>query len=223
MGFPVTISGSRWFIITTNPTRNWVYRQLVKPLLDFERGVYNPDLLCETDNDGKPILIDGKPKPIIELFEGSTYENKGNLEADFIKTLEAAYTGQMRQRFLMGEWAAYEGLVYPQFDESVHVINHGAIERYYWRLINQASYVDILEGYDHGIAVPACYLFGFADEYGNVFVLDGFYHAEMSVEDITDKIKEIRKKYAVPDSNHVLADPDIFRRKGGDKKTVGLC
>lgn len=215
------LSGPRQFIITTNPTRNWVYRKLVKPYLDFQRGLYNKDLLCETDDNGKPILIDGKPIPIMDLYEGSTYENKANLEEDFIKTLEAAYTGQMRSRFLMGEWSAYEGLVYPQYNEDVHVIEHHKVHMYYLDLVHRSSGVTILEGYDHGLAQPACYLLAFADDFGNVFILDGFYEAELTPETIAKKIRDIRAKYAVSDDNYVMADPDIFRRKGGDKKTVG--
>ena len=34
-------SGPRWLLITCNPTRNWVYRELVKPLHDLDRKVIN--------------------------------------------------------------------------------------------------------------------------------------------------------------------------------------
>jgi hypothetical protein len=69
-------------------------------------------------------------KPIVELFEGSTYTNKDNLPEDFIETLEAAYQGQMRQRYLLGEWGAFEGLVYPQYDPSVHMVSEAEIFDY---------------------------------------------------------------------------------------------
>ena len=87
------------------------------------------------------------PTPIIELFEGSTYENKENLEADFIRTLEATYKGQMRERFLMGKWASYEGLVYPSFSEDTHVMSHHTIKDYYRRLVQQSAEMISLEGY----------------------------------------------------------------------------
>jgi len=214
-------SGPRWLVLTTNPTRNWVYRELVKPLHDLERGVYNEHLMCETDENGKPTLTNRLPTPIIELFEGSTYENKENLEPDFIKTLEASYHGQMRDRFLMGEWASYEGLVYPDFSESVHVLSHSQINQYYLQLTAAGAEIIHLEGYDYGLAVPYCYLLGFVDNYGNVFLMDGGYEAEKPFEVHVDKVKELRGVYKVPNDNHIYADPDIFRRKGVGRKTVG--
>ena len=55
-------SGPRIFVITVNPTRNWVYRKLVKPLHDLmttdpdtgepKRRVINSALLCKTEKDG---------------------------------------------------------------------------------------------------------------------------------------------------------------------------
>ena len=95
------VTGPRWFILTTNPTRNWVFRELVKPIHELKLGHISDKLLCETDENGKMIFENRLPKPIIEIFEGSTYENKDNLEADFIKTLESSYKGQMRSRFLL--------------------------------------------------------------------------------------------------------------------------
>jgi hypothetical protein len=216
-------NGPRWFIITTNPTRNWLYRKLVKPLHDFKLyGNITDDLLCETDAKFGKMLLDDKrqPIPIIDLYEGSTYENKDNLEPDFIKTLESAYKGQMRTRFLMGEWSSYEGLVYPSYNEGLHVMSHQSIENYYRQLQMTTSKMTYLEGYDYGLAVPFCYMNGFTDDKGNVFLMDGEYQKEWSLDDQITAIKEKRLYYDIPSDNHILADPSIFRRTVG-KKLVG--
>mgnify|MGYP003627814411 FL=1 len=215
-------SGPRWLILTSNPTRNWVYRELVRPIHELHAGRVDEKLLCETDDDGKMLYDENKlPIPIIDLYEGSTYENKENLEPDFIKTLESSYKGQMRSRFLMGEWASYEGLVYPTFSQATHVMSHHAIENYYNQLKIRASNVTFLEGYDYGLAVPYCYLLGFCDTFGNVFIMAGAYEKECVLEDQFAAIKHIRHKYSVDSSNMILADPDIFRRKAVGKKLVG--
>jgi len=49
-------SGPRWFIITTNPTRNWVYKKIVKPYQDYLRGVWNADLRSVRNEVDTPIL-----------------------------------------------------------------------------------------------------------------------------------------------------------------------
>jgi len=226
-------TGPRWFIPTTNPTRNWVYRELVKPIHDLKLGMMNDKLLCKTDIDGRMLFDDNRrPVPIIEIYEGSTYENKENLEPDFIQTLESSYKGQMRSRFLMGEWASYEGLVYPSFNESVHVLSHHSIHNYYKRLKLQVDKLTYLEGYDYGLAVPFCYLLGFCDHLGNVFLMDGTYQKEVPLDahingvhignDVNfDGILDHRRNYEVDASNMILADPDIFRRKTTGKKLVG--
>ena len=215
-------NGPRWFIFTSNPTRNWVYRQLVRPIHDLSMGHVNEMLLCETDEDGKMLFDEDRlPTSIVDLFEGSTYENKDNLEADFIKTLEASYKGQMRQRFLMGEWASYEGLVYPMFNEGMHVMSHHSIHNYYKQLQMKTHGVTIIEGYDYGLAVPFCYLIGFCDTHGNIFLMDGAYAPELPLSEQIDAIKNLRNEYEVPASEMILSDPDIFRRKTVGKKLVG--
>lgn len=199
-------TGPRWFIGLCNPTRNWVYRKLVKPLQDFEKGLRNPDL-----------LVDENGNPIIELFEGDTYSNAENLEPDFIQTLESTYTGQMRERYLLGKWGAFEGLVYPQWDSTVHMLSRDEIVDYFNREIDRGMQPEVIEAYDHGIASPACYGIGFSDTKGNAFLLDGFYQAELQIDDIAKKIKAIRKSVVGMmgfdvDFKRILADPAIFRR-----------
>ena len=207
-------TGPRWFVITCNPTRNWLYRKLVKPLHIYNRlGIVTEDLLMNDDG-----------KPMIELFEGSTYENASNLAGDFIKVLESAYTGQMRERFLLGQWAAYEGLVYPSFNEEMHVTRHEkAID--YLRSLQRNGYKPTwIEAYDHGFAVPACYGFAYVDPYDNVVLLDGFYGKELTIEHMISEIRRIRKIYTDNPFlyNIILADPQLFKRGGGDKRTVGV-
>ncbi len=213
-------TGPRWMIVTTNPTRGWVYKRVVAPVHAFLRGRYVPDLMCEKEKNGQPHLVDGKPVPIIEVFEGSTYENKDNLEPDYIRTLEATYTGQMRERFLLGRWSAYEGLVYPEFSTDTHVLPHHSISDYLRNLRSTHKEITFIEGFDHGMVVPNCYLFGFCDGNGNVFILDGFYAPELSPDEIGLRINVIRDTYRA-DVNKVWSDPDIFRRKGSTTKTVG--
>lgn len=210
-------TGPRWFIGLCNPTRNWVFRKLIKPLKDFELGIMNPDLIMDEDTG----------KPAIELFEGSTYTNKENLEDDYIKTLEAAYKGQMRQRYLLGKWGAFEGLVYPQYSAATHLLPKDAIVDYFARQIRDGLMVEIIEAYDHGIASPACYGLGFTDAFGNAFLMDGFYEPELSPEKIANKIKDCRSKIErevgfTPTYRPILADPQIFRRGSGTTQTVGV-
>jgi hypothetical protein len=221
-------TGPRWMFLTTNPTANWVYKKLVRPLHEFNKGKIVPELLVEVGDDGvTPVLKDGKPIPLMELFEGSTYENKENIPKDFLKTLEATYKGQMRDRFLLGKWAAYEGLIYQEYDSNIHQVPHQQMVDYYYELVRDGYKPTIVESYDHGMAEPACYLFAFVDPYGNVCVLDGFYEKERSIDWLVKHgIKTIRRTYNQQThgdgSQDILADPDIFRRKTGNSQTVGI-
>lgn len=211
------VTGPRWFLMMCNPTRNWVYRKLVKPLHDLQKGFRNPDLLIDTKTG----------LPLVELYEGSTYENADNLPEDFIATQESAYTGQMRTRFLLGEWGAFEGLVYPQYDAGMHLLDTEVIKDYLISLVQDGFAPVMVESYDHGLASPACYGLGFADHLGNVFEMDGFYSKEKTVEQLTHMIKACRGHLhdilgGEFEWEPIFADPDVFRRKTGNAKTVGV-
>lgn len=217
-------TGPRWFIATANPTANWVYQKLVRPLHVYqERGIILPELFCRRNPDnGDPLLDEnGKPLLLIELFEGSTYENAENLGADFIESLEAKYRGQFKDRFLLGKWASYEGLVYPEFNEISHTVTRDEAQNYFEEVTRTSRRVEILESFDYGLAVPSCYLIGFVDHYYNVTVLDGFYVKEQTIDQLKARIATIRAKYGVNPDAPVLADPSIFRRTAASNTTVG--
>jgi hypothetical protein len=212
-------TGPRWMMFTANPTRNWLYRRIIKPRHDHDVGTWNPDLLCERHPDTQsPILDDsGRPKPLIELFESSTYENRHNLPPDFLTSLEATYRGQMRDRFLLGKWVGYEGQVYTEFDQGVHVVPHSRMLDHMNKTRLRAVRVNWAESFDHGIAEPSCYMIAFIDSDENVHVVDGFYEAGLGIEKLADKIRRTREQCGFTGADDpvypgILADPSIFRR-----------
>jgi phage terminase large subunit len=167
------------------------------------------------------LLVDKKTgEPLIDLYEGSTYENKDNLEPDFIETLEQTYKGQMRDRFLLGNWGAYEGLVYPAYDPLVHEVDAAQVTRYIEAIEGLGYNINWVEGYDYGMAVPACYLLAAVDDDANVIIVDGFYERERTVEWQAERITAIRDAHGYVGGN-IFADPQVFRRSGSDRRTVG--
>lgn len=215
-------SGPRFFIMTVNPTGNWFFKRIIRPIQIYEQtGKITDDYLCERDDHGLPIMVDGKPIPLVDLFEASTYANSTNLGADFIKTLESTYRGQMRDRFLMGKWASYEGLIYPEFSDINNVVSHKDMLNYIDDLSSRRYAFNWVEGYDFGIASPSCYLLSFVDPHGGVHIVDGFHEKEMSIKKQVEEIQKIRARYGVEQSNVIYGDPSIFRRTSTKAGTVG--
>ena len=217
-------TGPRWMVLTCNPTRNWVYKRLVQPLHQYIHSGKVSDLLfCKRELEThKPVTDEnGDVELLIDLFEGSTYENKDNLGEDFIQALESSYTGQMRDRFLLGLWAAYEGLVYSEFDETIHTVTEGQIDTYVRQLDEERYEFQWVGGYDWGMAAQSCYLLALSDPWGNIIIVDGFYRKEYAIGEQIEEIKRIHASYGVSQSMQPWADPAIFRRGAGGKDIVG--
>lgn len=212
-------TGPRMMALTCNPTLGWVYKRLVKPLHDLRNGFYNAELICEVDSKGQRVLVDGMPKPIIEVFEASTYENAQNLEADYIKTLEATYRGKMRDRYLHGKWVAFEGVVYDEFDETMHIVSRGMLDNHLNSLREEGQQFTVLEAYDFGSTAPSCYLLAVVDADGIIYIIDGFYEPSAigGIAHQVDMINKLRKQHVYAELSaselepEILADPSMFR------------
>jgi len=218
-------TGPRYMSLTCNPTLGWVYKRLVKPLHDLRAGRFNPDLICEVDNEGSAVLYNGMPTPLIAVFEASTYENAQNLEPDYIKTLEATYRGKMRDRYLLGKWVAFDGVVYDEFEEDTHVVPHDVLLRHVADLRKEGHRLNIVEGYDLGITAPSCYILGLTDAMGITYLIGGFYERDMGIGAQAELITSLRNDLAGPElisrdtDPEVLADPAIFRRTNAGQVT----
>jgi hypothetical protein len=199
-------TGPRFFMITLNPSRTWIYKKVVWPYIQWkEHGIFLPDLIIDPDTK----------EPMLDVFQGPTRENAENLAPDFIKTMEAAYKGQMRERFLEGNWVAFEGLVHPHFDSRVHGISRKQAEDHLNDCLARHVKVRAIESYDFGVVSPSCYMLGFVDDHGRVVILDGFYSAEFDYSVQPAAIREIRNRYIgrLEIKRRIIADPAIFRKQ----------
>jgi hypothetical protein len=225
-------TGPRWFIMCLNPTRNWCYKKIVKPLQDYQKALENgkvligDDLLCRRypsthELAGQPILDEnGLPELQIDLVEGPTYGNSHNLSADFIEMLESSYRGSMRDRFLLGQWAAYEGLVHPDFDETLHMVTEREIANAIRSVYQRTGLLRQVEGYDYGSIVPSCYMLAFADRHQNIYIVDGFYKSatELNIEEQQERIYNIREMWGASHSNTIICDPAILKKTVAQRK-----
>jgi hypothetical protein len=198
-----------------NPSTNWVYYKVVKPYQHYKKTNEIPEELpvFEKDEDDEDnIYQDGQV--LVDVFSASTYDNKDNLPRDFIKTMESAYKGQFKKRFVDGEWGALEGLVYPSFNAEKHMVTHGSIMKYLMKCLQSGVKIQGLEGFDFGLAAPSCYLIGFLTPEGIPVIVDGYYRPSNDPIDDGMEISRLRQKYYpyIDLSSPILADPAIFKR-----------
>lgn len=203
--------GPQFLDFTANPTRNWLFREIVSPYFTFKKtGFITSKLLY--DRDAK--------RSIISIFNAPTSANKRNTGERYGQRMALVFRGAMQKRFIQGDWDAYQGLIYPDYNDATHLISAADIQEYIAKGLNQGS-LGIIEGYDYGQASPSCYLLAFVDKDHNVIVVDGFYEAMKSVEWMAAKIKEIRDRWKIIPKEPIFADPKVFHNTNATKKEVG--
>lgn len=197
--------GPQWVMLTLNPTRNWAYKKLIRPYHVWkEHGIVLPDLIVGKDK-----------QPIIEVYESSTYANAKHLGERYLTLLEGTYKGQMRERYLMGKWAAFEGLVHPSFERGKHMITRDQALAHLFDCRKRHVKLAVLEMYDFGLVSPSVYILAFIDDFGRIICIDGYYEPECGYELQPAKIRSVRDRYTgqLRVTDDVVADPAIFRKQ----------
>lgn len=59
-------------------------------------------------------------------------DDNTTLDPGYVSAIKAEYTGVFYDRFILGEWCLAEGIIYPQFDRSIHVKRQSPVEHGKW-------------------------------------------------------------------------------------------
>lgn len=205
--------GPQYFRFTANPTRNWLFREIVNPYFIYKKsGIITQRLFHNEETR----------QPIVEVFNAPSSANVKHTGKGYITRMSIVFRGAMRKRFILGAWDAYEGLIYPDYDHAVHVIEHVRLQEHIAHMIIKGE-MGLVECYDYGQASPSCYMLAFVDTEGNIFVVDGFYRPNYRIKDQADEIKRIRDAWKILPRDPIFADPDIFKKKQGGKNEVAIA
>lgn len=121
---------------------------------------------------------DAAKHPDHHLVVAPTTENV-HLPPDYVQTLLSTYEGAMLQRYVMGDFSAFEGQIYDNFSRAVHVVRPFAIPDDWPRVVAA----------DHGYTNPAAFLWLAVDPDGDVVVYDEHYAKGMLVSEHAAVVK----------------------------------
>lgn len=110
-----------------------------------------------------------------EFIRARTQDNR-YLPQDYIDDLEAAYTGEFAAQELEGRFVAFEGLIYSEFREQVHI-----------RESDPSGYR--VSAIDFGYTNPFVVLWGSVDEDGRLHIYDEHYLRRELIEHHAEQIK----------------------------------
>lgn len=124
----------------------------------------------------------------LEVIRATSHDNP-TLPADYFERVDREYgRGSLiwRQEVL-GEYVAFEGLVYPQFDAEEHVVP----------LSKDLRFVSVVGGVDWGWTNPGVLLVGGLDAEGVLWIVEEVYESERTVEWWIDRARELTDKWGV--------------------------
>jgi hypothetical protein len=174
--------GPRKLLAVANPAglTHWVYRRLVEE----ETG----------DRDARYVHV-------------SLSDNRAHLPADYVRAMEA--TRETRpawyRTYVLGEWGAFEGMAFPDFEEAIHVVRPFEIPAH-WRYF---------ESMDFGANHPTAWHAWTADEDGNLVVASEYYSPGLASKHAAEILGR-RARFASKSRDYVYchSDPSMWNEYG---------
>ena len=144
---------------------------------------------------GQMVTLPSTHRDNPRLWDGMQWTTEGKR---YLATLDSL-TGHRRARLLDGKWAASEGLVYPEFDASVHVIQAMPDGWESWRRIRSMDF-----GYVH----PFVCQWWAIDGDGRMYLYRELYRAKRTTDDHAKQINQLSQgeSYEATVTDH---DPDV--------------
>ena len=138
------------------------------------------------------------------VIYATTYDNP-YISKDYIKELEASYSGAFFQQEILAKFVQHEGLVYPEFSRAMHVVD------------KLPKFKRVVAGVDWGFTNPSVILVIGVDYDNRVYVVEEFYKRRVMIEDLVGYAKQLKEKYGI---DTFFCDPsepqfiEAFKRVG---------
>lgn len=134
-----------------------------------------------------------------EMIRARTADNP-YLDRAFVADLEAEYTGDFARQELEGEFVAFEGLVYPEFDRERHIVT-----------VRPETFAQVIAGVDWGFTNPGVMLVFGVDGDGRMWGLHEEYVRQRRIEEWARVAADLRDTYGVTRFVCDPSEPDYIR------------
>jgi phage terminase large subunit len=198
---------------TPNPEGKTISTQIINGK-EVEVRVSGPLRIWVTCNPGPssfirknfvPPGVRGKRSQGFEVFAARTDENP-YLPPEYVEEIKKRFSGARHAAYVRGDWGAFEGQVFTEFDANVHVIDDVPPESLRGKLI--------IEGWDFGRAVETAVIWMAVDEEGEdpIIVFADYGVAELEPSEHAKNVREMRRRFGIKE---VMAVGDPAGRARG--------
>lgn len=129
------------------------------------------------------------------------------LDRGVIEAFEQSHHGDFARQELGGEFVAFEGLIYPEFDRDKHVL----------RIASDKNYSSVIAGVDWGFANPGVIVVIGMDGDGGAHVADLYYERGKRIDDWANLGDQLRNSWGITTFYCDPSEPDNiakFQEKG---------
>jgi hypothetical protein len=145
-------------------------------------------------------------------------DNPGLDVDEYVRTLSRGAGDILRTQMLEGDWGVFEGAAFPEFRDTIHVVDAFPVPHDWERF----------EFMDFGISNPTAWYVAAVDYDGNIVIFDEYYEPGL----VSKHAREIRRRRAAwwpePDGPPLLgesdpivvADPAVRNRTGTERATT---
>ena len=126
--------------------------------------------------------------------------------ADYIEGLRSL-TGVRRQRLYEGLWTAAEGLVFDNWDPTVHLLSDAQLEEMHVlknTIVNKAGIRRVVAGVDWGFTHPGSITVWAIDGDGRIFAIHQLYQTQRTIDWWLDQAKKLQLRYQI---ERFICDP----------------
>jgi len=203
----------------------YMFKMLLTRLRTTKKDIY-PNFFCAS-NPGdvghawvKRLFIDKKfnqeeriagfTQEMFDFIPSKVTDNTFLMEHDplYIINLKQLPEKQ-RLSMLDGNWDAFEGQYFNEFNREIHIIQPFPIPEN-WEII--------ISG-DYGFAAPSAIYWHAIDGDGNVYVIRELYEAQLTAKQLCDKIKALTP--GNEKVSRIIFDPACWNRTGSTDKSIG--
>lgn len=158
------------WLTTTPKGRNWIYQEFVQA----QRAQYG-------------------------IYKAATWMNPF-IDADYYRMLRESYTGDFARQELEGDFVAFEGLIYSEFDRDTHMSTAKHPDK--WHMV--------VAGVDWGYANPGVIVVYGVDSDGRMWGLHEEYQRRRRIEEWASVAQQLQQQYGIETFFCDPAEPDFI-------------